>query len=1459
MAETPRLNSFYFGCSIFPNFLNLAVCYTTLPHQLYHFYMRLLSTFLLFFLGFSALQAQAAKDITVPLTATLNTGPTSITLTWPNPGNANLLILRRTKGQAGNSWVQALNVAGSNLTSITDLGVANGQIYEYVIQRTLGTLNAFGYAHVAVNANPVNSRGKILVFVDSTTASAATVELEQLKNDLRGDGWWPITFQTGPSSTVPSVKAQIVAAYNADPTNVKSVLLIGNIPIPYSGNAAWDGHVPDHEGAWPADSYYADVNGVWTDNTVNNVVPNRAANDNVPGDGKFDQNFIPTAAELQVGRIDFRRLDPAAFGAADHVALLKRYLTKNHKWRNGQYVVDNKAIIDDNFGYFGGEAFASNGWRNAYPLVGEANIVEADYFNDTNPQSYLMGFGCGGGNYNGAGGVGSSANFATDSVNIVFSNLFGSYFGDWDFETNPFMPSALASRGGILNCSWAGRPHHFYQALASGETIGYVMWETMNAQFNNGFYGSFGESGAHIALLGDPTIRASVVKPATNLTITAPTCNRVVLNWTASADAVTGYHVYRSLSLDGLYSRLTATPVTGTTFTDNIPALDTLYYQVRAIKNVTNPGGGTYVNNATGVLGQIIFIGAGGPTVTATNGTLTCTSLSTVLNASASAPISTWSWVGPNNFSSSQQNPTVTVAGTYTVTAVDGSGCSGTATATVVGDFAAPTLDPEVSNSINCANTTATITVPSAGISSCIISGPGGFFVQGFEATVSTPGTYTITATSATNGCIGNASVVVIADTAIPTAVASNGGALTCTTLSTELVATTNAPAPSFVWSGPCVAGTTASCQGLYTVTVTNTSNGCTNTATTMVMQDIAIPTVIAQAGVITCNDPSATLSATSNIPGVSFVWTGPCLSAGNPPEATCAGNYVVVVTNPANGCTNSATALVIEDTVLPMINFPPLGTLSCSTPCVDFVVPGIPEIEIYILGQLVPPGTAFQICQPGTYTVTLKSTTNGCTQDMDIVVTQDNSLPVANAGPDAVLSCNSPSVQLSGAGSSSGPAFVYYWSGPNGFTSGFINPTVNVTGTYVLVVTNITNDCSSSDMMTVLGDPSLPAVNATVSGPINCANPLVMLQSGNNDPNATYAWSGPNGYGSSLANPMVFVPGTYTVVVSVGNCMVTDNVLVTAAPDLVVNAGPNVVNCNGSVQSCINPSGGTPPYNVLWSNGSTTNCALFAGGGLIGVTVTDGGGCSFELSETVVTPTPLIVGIQASVGCTGFAIVCAGGTGGTAPYTYKWSSGASLTCVTYLNGGTYTVTATDAAGCTAVSSITLVIPPGMTTTAAITDESAPNANNGAINLTVSGGTAPFQYLWSNNATTQDISNLPGGNYSVVVTDANGCTHTAAFSVLTTSATNEAQYFEQFQLSPNPTEGLASLSLKLHAAAELRVEVRDMAGRLIWGSPSLKTDALVLPIDLTNSPAGMYSVSVWVENQVFVRKLAVLR
>src|SRR5690606_19757782 len=128
-----------------------------------------------------------------------------------------------------------------------------------------------------------------------------------------GDGWLVARSEVSRTGTVPAVKAVIKSRYDESPGNTKAVFLLGHVPVPYSGNVCPDGHgepdpAPHHRGAWPADAYYGDMDGVWTDSTVDHAEANvdGTRNDNVPGDGKFDQSLLvgEHLPELVVGRVD---------------------------------------------------------------------------------------------------------------------------------------------------------------------------------------------------------------------------------------------------------------------------------------------------------------------------------------------------------------------------------------------------------------------------------------------------------------------------------------------------------------------------------------------------------------------------------------------------------------------------------------------------------------------------------------------------------------------------------------------------------------------------------------------------------------------------------------------------------------------------------------------------------------------------------------------------------------------------------------------------------------------------------------------------------------------------------------------------------------------------------------------------------------------------------------------------
>lgn len=718
-----------------------------------------------------------------------------------------------------------------------------GQVYEYVLRRTT-TLDAFGYAHVAVFAPVTDSRGKVMIVVDSTTAGALAFEIDRLKDDMAGDGWQVILRQISGSASVSSVKNMIGAAYSLDPQGLKQILLIGSVPVPYSGNTAWDGH-GDHQGAWPADVYYGDLYGLWTDASVSNITPSRPANQNIPGDGKFDQSYIPSVVELAVGRIDFRKIDAQAFGEADATGLIRRYLDKNHAWRTGAYEVEQRALVDDNFGYFGGEAFGANGYRNAYPVVGPSNVVNTDFFNNTNPQTWLMGYGCGGGHYQGAGGVGSSSNFATDTINIVFSNLFGSYFGDWDHESNPFMVAALASRGGILTCSWAGRPHQFYQALASGETMGYCIRETHNAQYNNGFVNTFGRSGAHITLLGDPTLRVNVVAPPSGVQAETA-CGHVRVTWHPSDKTVDGYLVYRRSSAEGPFTRITAQAQTDTVFTDYNPVEGTLYYQIRAVKSTSNAGGGVFLNNSIGSTGSVVFTNPAPLEVSAAATVITCAVPESAISGSANFDVSSWSWSGPGGYTSSDPVALTTLAGIYVLTATDASGCTATTAVSVQIDtvaFSGPVLP---GTAVICNGDC--LDLVTAGI----------YTVSPNE--ICDPGTYIVTVTNSNNGCTATSTVAVTEPAPILFNASITAESVPGASNGSITVSIIGGLPVTFQWSnGASTQNLTGLSAGVYTLTVTDLTNGCSDILTFEV--DLAMSATNEIPGLITCElapNPSA-------------------------------------------------------------------------------------------------------------------------------------------------------------------------------------------------------------------------------------------------------------------------------------------------------------------------------------------------------------------------------------------------------------------------------------------------------------------------------------------------------------------------------------------------------------------------------------------------------------------------
>ncbi len=211
---------------------------------------------------------------------------------------------------------------------------------------------------------------------------------------------------------------------------------------------------------------------------------------------------------------------------------------------------------------------------------------------------------------------------------------------------------------------------------------------------------------------------------------------------------------------------------------------------------------------------------------------------------------------------------------------------------------------------------------------------------------------------------------------------------------------------------------------------------------------------------------------------------------------------------------------------------------------------------------------------------------------------------------------------------------------------------------------------------------------------------------------------------------------------------------------EAIINSSQNPT-CAGGENGSINAGilGGNPPYTISWNNGGNGLNLTNLGAGTYTLSVSDESGATASTSITLTQPLPIsIEAITENVSCNGQATgsIQIFPSGGTPPYNYAWDNSRTQANIQNLTAGTYTVTVTDLNGCTASSNFTLTQPTPIAL--AFTTQSAVNGTEGNIDLETTGGTPPYQYTWSNDATTQDIDELAPGIFMVTVTDASGCT-----------------------------------------------------------------------------------------------------
>jgi hypothetical protein len=307
---------------------------------------------------------------------------------------------------------------------------------------------------------------------------------------------------------------------------------------------------------------------------------------------------------------------------------------------------------------------------------------------------------------------------------------------------------------------------------------------------------------------------------------------------------------------------------------------------------------------------------------------------------------------------------------------------------------------------------------------------------------------------------------------------------------------------------------------------------------------------------------------------------------------------------------------------------------------------------------------------------------------------------------------------------------------------------------------------------------------NFTIAEPAELTCSVVQgnpASSGNSDGSATVtALEGTSAYtylwdnGESTQTATALNGGDHTVTVTDANgCQTTCEVTIQELDPLECSiALVQDEQCFGDEDgsATANPVGGVAPYMYSWSNGETDQTAIGLAQGLHTVTVTDANGATTDCEITIGGPSASLAADAISVD-----VLCFGEltgsvdltvSGGTTAYTYLWDNGATTQDLADVAAGTYNVTITDANLCTTTASATVGQPAAALAADSISvDVLCFGELTGSVDLTVSGGTTAYTYLWDNGATTQDLADVAAGTYNVTITDANGCTTTASATV----------------------------------------------------------------------------------------------
>lgn len=750
-----------------------------------------------------------------------------------------------------------------------------------------------------------------------------------------------------------------------------------------------------------------------------------------------------------------------------------------------------------------------------------------------------------------------------------------------------------------------------------------------------------------------------------------------------------------------------------------------------------------------------------------------CGGASASLNATGG---STYSWSPAGSLSSATiSNPVATPASTttYTVTGTTAAGCSSTDNVTVTvapisvtASSASPTICLGANTTLTGSGGATYSWTPAATLDNPTIANP--------VATPTTTTTYTVTGTAG-SGCTATALVTVVVNP-LPTVDAGAPVAI-CTGATTTL---TGSGATGYVWSpGATLSSTTvsnptsnATTTTTYTMVGTD-GNGCSATDSVTITVN-PLPTIDAGASLSICPGASTTLNGTG---GINYSWSpaGSLSSStsANPVASPSSATTYSVIGTDANGCSSSDTVTIFVNGIV--VTASSTSSTICNGTSTTLNGTGATSYTWSPSGSLDNAAISNPVATPTsttTYTV-IGTAGTGCA-DTAFVTINVNALPVINAGSPVSI-CSGTTTTLGASG-----AVSYIWSPAGSLTgSTTATPTSSATSTttYTVVGTDV-NGCTSTNTVTVTVN-SLPIASAGSAASICNGSSTTLGASGG----GTYSWLPAGSLSSATsATPTATPTATTTYTVTVTNasgCTATSTVLITVNTVPTATTSANVTICNGGSTVLTAGGGGTyswSPATGLSSTTSATPTATPSSTTTYTVTVSNGF-CSNTASVTVTVNNVLSMAAatstDATCGDSNGSVTAGAVTGGSAPFSYSLNGGPQQTSSTFtgLASGSYTLTVTDAAGCT--STQTVVVNSVLGVNAAFTATPTSGTSPLTVNIT-NNSTGSSDFIWNFDNGTGSILTNPStvynanGTYTITLIAYNGslaCSDTATITI----------------------------------------------------------------------------------------------